>query len=395
MPGLALTLLAYLGFIAIGLPDGLLGVAWPSIRGEFHLQVADLGPLLGLFTAGYLASSFLGGWLTAGLGIGRLLALSCGLTSLALAIYALAPAWGLLLTAAPLAGVGAGAIDAGINTYAATRFSRRAVNWLHASYGVGAAAGPALMTAALMQGHSWQLGYAVVAALQLLLALAFARTRHRWRSGATADSAATTPAPLFSTLRLPVVGYSVAVFFVYTGVEAAAGLWIYSVLAEAHGLPMARAGSAVSLYWASLTAGRLLLGSLSSRLDTKVLLRGCVLGLTCGAVLLWQTPEAAQGALAPALMGFAAGAVFPTLMASSPARLGEVHAANGVGFQVAAAALGQSALPTLLGLGAQRYGLTSIAPALVAALLVLLVLLEALLRFSPPAARTQPLEAAS
>jgi fucose permease len=150
-----LVALAYLGFVSIGLPDGLLGVAWPSIRASFGLPLDALGMLLVTFTIGYLLSSFSSGRLLAHMNVGALLALSCLGTALSLLGYASVPQWWMMVVLGILAGLGAAAIDAGLNTYAATHFSTRSVNWLHACYGVGATIGPLLMTGVLMADRPW------------------------------------------------------------------------------------------------------------------------------------------------------------------------------------------------------------------------------------------------
>src|SRR5436190_18788275 len=154
--------LAFLGFISIGLPDGLLGVAWPAMRAYFGLPIDALGGLLVMYTAGYLTASFSSGRLLAHLNVGALLALSCLATGLSLTGYALSARWWPVLLLGALAGLGAGAIDAGLNTFAATHFSARIVTWLHAFYGIGAFSGPLLMTSVLHAGRAWQMSYAIV-----------------------------------------------------------------------------------------------------------------------------------------------------------------------------------------------------------------------------------------
>ena len=150
--------LAFAAFISLGLPDGLLGVAWPSIRATFGLPVSQLGPLLALIMAGYLASSFLSGALVARWGVGRLLVWSNVLIVVSCSGYALAPRWGVMLACGLLAGLGAGAIDAGINAYTAAHFAPRVMSWLHGSWGLGAALGPLIMTAVLASGLAWRWG---------------------------------------------------------------------------------------------------------------------------------------------------------------------------------------------------------------------------------------------
>src|SRR5262245_59433371 len=218
--GLGLIVLAYVGFVSLGLPDGLLGVAWPSMRASFHVPLDALGTLLVTFTTGYLLSSCSSGYLLARLSVGALLALSCLATATSLLGYALTPWWWLMVVLGALSGLGAGAIDAGVNTYVATHYSARMINWLHACYGLGPASGPVLMTSVLAAHRPWQWGYAIVGLGQLGLAVCFGLTRSRWpAAGAsqTTSGAATVRTPTSSTLRIPVVWLSIAVFFIYTG----------------------------------------------------------------------------------------------------------------------------------------------------------------------------------
>jgi len=175
-PKLGLIILAYVAFIALGMPDGLLGVAWPSVRGSFLIPLDALGSLLFTSTAGYLTSSFLSGRLLALLGVGRVLAVSCALTGVALLGYTLVPSWWMMVSLGVLTGLGAGAIDAGLNTYVAAHFGEGLMQWLHASYGIGVTSGPLIMTLALNAFQSWRVGYISVSGGQLLLAICFTLT---------------------------------------------------------------------------------------------------------------------------------------------------------------------------------------------------------------------------
>jgi fucose permease len=379
----ALVALAYVAFVSLGLPDGLLGVAWPSIRASFGLEVDALGALLVTFTAGYLASSFAGGWLLARLGVGALLALSCLATAASLIGYAVAPAWWVMAALGVALGLGAGAIDAGLNTFAAVAFSARMVNWLHACYGVGAATGPVIMSSVLAARGPWQRGYLIVGGWQLLLAACFALTRQRWPAtpGAATHHGHPAPTPAaspLSTLRLPVVWLSVAVFFVYTGVEAAAGAWAYTLFTESRGVAAMTAGLWVSGYWGALTAGRLLSGFVVHFAPVGAVIRCSVIGMALGAALLWADFTDLLGFLGLALMGLSAAAVFPSLISATPARLGAAHTANAVGFQIAAAMLGAALLPSLAGVLAERHGLEAVGATLTAGALLLVALYEAL-----------------
>lgn len=374
--------LAYLGFVSLGLPDGLLGVAWPSIRATFGLPIDALGALLVTYTAGYLASSFGSGRLLRRMGVGTLLAWSCAATGASLLGYAAAPWWAAVVALGLLAGLGAGAIDAGLNTYAATHFSPRVVNWLHAFYGVGATAGPALMTWVLMAGRPWRHGYAAVGLWQILLAAAFGLTSNWWsEAGAAGEEGATPSAPHspgLGTIRLPAAQASVAVFFVYTGIEATAGAWAYSLFTEGRGVAASAAGAWVSVYFGALTAGRFLSGFAAGFAPVHLLLRASLLGVLLGAALVWLDLADALSFAGLALLGLSLAPVFPSLIATTPERLGGAHTANAVGFQIAAAVLGQSLVPAAVGLLAGRLGLEAVAASLPACALLLLTLYELL-----------------
>jgi fucose permease len=380
--GVFLLALAYAGFVSVGLPDGLLGVAWPSIRAGFGVALDALGVLLVSTTAGYALSSFASGRLLGALGLGGLLAGSCALTAAALLGYATARDWGVMVAFGALAGLGAGAIDAGLNTYVATRHGPRTLSLLHAFYGVGTTVGPLLMTALLLAGRPWQSGYALVAAAQVALALAFAATRRRWpRPQARGDGGATTP--LCATLRLPGARLGAVAFLLYVGLEAGAGAWTYTVLHEARGLPMAAAGSAVSVFWGSLLLARVAFGLAPARFALDSALRACAAGCVAGAGLVAAGLGPAATLAGVALLGAACGPVFPLLIASTPARLGAHHTANAVGVQVAASALGQSLVPASFGWLADEAGLETVPRALLAAALALFAVHALLARRAP------------
>jgi MFS family permease len=175
-PELGLIVLAFAAFVALGLPDGLLGVGWPSIRTGFSIPLDAIGMLLTAVVAGYMTSSFFSGLLLARVGVGRILAASCLLTGLALIGYTVVPHWWMLVLLGVFAGLGAGAIDAGLNTYVATHFGEGLMQWLHASWGVGVTLGPIIMTVGLTALNTWRFGYQVVGGVQLALAACFALT---------------------------------------------------------------------------------------------------------------------------------------------------------------------------------------------------------------------------
>jgi fucose permease len=381
--------IALVAFVSLGLPDGVLGVAWPSIRRSFDLPPAQLGLLLTTAMLGYVASSFSSGAVVARMGVGRLLFWSSALMVANSVAYALAPVWGVMVAAGLLAGLGAGAIDAGINTFAAVRFSPRLVSWLHAAYGVGAALGPLLMTAALATSGGWRGGYALIGALLALMAVAFRLTRRKWDTRPPEADAEASAGPalaprLLETLVRPRVWLNLALFFVYTGLEVSAGQWTYSLLTEARGISPGAAGGWIAAYWGGLAAGRIVSGALSGRIAAGTILRVATLGAVVSTLTLWHDPGMRVGLLALPVLGGCLAPIYPLLIAETPRRLGASHAAAAIGFQVAAAYVGTAAIPGLIGLFATAHGLGAIAPALFSTALLLLLLQELTCRAAVP-----------
>jgi MFS family permease len=194
-PRFLLLVIAYIGFVSLGLPDAVLGVAWPSLRESFLLPQSGLGLVLIAVGIGYFSASFSMGYLVQRLGIGWLLTLSTLFMAVSLTGYALSQSWAFFLACAVIAGMGAGAIDGGLNAYAAEHFSGRQMNWLHASYGLGATLGPLIMTAALQQTGTWRWGYATVAFCMLAMTAAFALTRNQWATPSP-EALVDVPAPI-------------------------------------------------------------------------------------------------------------------------------------------------------------------------------------------------------
>lgn len=373
--------LTCIGFVSLGLPDGMLGVAWPSMRHHFGLPLDAIGSILVMFTLGYLVSSFSSGILQTRLPLGTLLALSVFLSGLSLLAYALAPQWWLMVATAVVAGLGAGAIDSGLNAYAALHHNHGTVTWLHAAYGVGAAGSPILLGAALARGVPWQAGYVAVAAIEILLALGFFASRHRWPNApSVSDSPPRRPRQPhpshWETLRVGPLWTGVLTFFVYSGIESGVGTWAYTVLTTRHQLTADHAGAWVGAYWASLAAGRVLVGLGAGHWSPTRLLMGSALGVLAGTALTLVDLGRAGSLVGILLIGMSCAPIFPVLIAITPRRLDPRHTAHAVGFQIAGATLGQSIIPAGIGVAAQHLGVDAIPTAWFVTALTLLALLR-------------------
>lgn len=371
-PKIGLVALAYVAFVALGLPDGLLGVAWPSIRASFGLPLDAVGVLISASMVGYMISSFSSGQLIARLGVGRLLALSCTLTGAGLIGYTLAPAWWMMVLLGIVAGLGAGAIDAGLNTYVAAHFSEGLMQWLHASWGIGVTLGPVIMTVGLTILNTWHAGYRGVGIFQLALAACFMLTLSIWGRGSVVQ-ASEAPQRLTDyktsmgeTLRQPQVWLSVLLFFLYVGAESSMGTWAYSLLVESRGVDRTLAGLFAGSYWATFTVGRVAAGLLTSRVGANRLVAGGLAGALLGAILLIWNPSQAANLLAVALIGFAIAPIFPALTSGTSQRVGVRFAANTIGMQMAATGFGIAVIPGLMGVLADQISLEVIPVCLLA-----------------------------
>jgi fucose permease len=375
---MSLLLLAYVAFVSLGLPDGLIGVGWPSIRSDFRVPTEAVGLLLTAGTTGYLTSSVVAGFTIARLGVGWLLAGSTALCGLALTGYATSPGLLPLVACALVLGLGGGAIDSGLNAYAAGAFGPRHMNWLHAFFGLGVALGPLIMTTAISSGAGWRWGYAAVAAAQVALALAFASTARSWtgRAGrASAERESTTrpvPIRIRETLTLPAVWLGALAFAVYVAIEMGAGLWAFLLLTEGRGLDAALAGVCVSGYWGSLFAGRVVQGIVAERLGTARVLVGSLAGMAAGAVLVALPAPAWVAVLGFAIIGFGAAPVFPLLTLTTVDRVGEVHVDRTIGLQIGTAGLGGALIPAGIGVLLARLGVEALGPSLVVLSVILL-----------------------
>lgn len=381
-PARLLLMIAYLGFISLGLPDTLIGVAWPSVRETFRLQQSAIAVLF--FGAGcrYFLSSFFTGRLLNILGIGVLLAASSALVACSTVGYALAPVWALFAASSLLHGLGSGAIDAGLNHYVAHHFSARHMTWLHACYSVGAMCGPLIMTGVMAGSGSWRAGYLTVAVLLLCLSLLFGTTRRKWDApvrGAATEQTASARLGIAETLRHPTVWRQVALFFVYTGLEVTVGQWSFTLLTESRNVPQETAGTWVTLYWASIGVGRLLFGSVVDRLGIDRLLRLSTLTAVLGTGLFAVTRSGPMSAMALVVAGLGLAAIYPCMMTRTPQRLGTALATHAIGLQVSAAMIGAASLPSVSGVLAEQFGLETVGAAAVGLALVVFLLHESLL----------------
>jgi fucose permease len=391
---LAVQLLSYLAFLALGVPDGMAGILWPSLRTTFERPQSSFGVVLvgaggGYFAAGLTAAGLIGRW-----GIGGLLARAMALLAAGVVVQAGAPLWPALVLGAAMAGFGSGAVDTGLNAHAALAFSPRRINWLHGCYSLGATAAPLVAALALARGSSWRLIDAATGAFLLVLATAFAATRGRWSgpAGPVSDggpSKGRDRAGWHAAAQHRLVWLQAALFFCYTGLEMTLGQWGYTVLHEERGVTAALAGVWISLYWGGIAAGRFALGAVVARVGADRMLRCCTIAALVGAGLFAaDLPSVSTPGLV--LAGLALAPVFPTLIARGPERVGTAIATHAVGIKVAAGMLGSTAIPAAAGLTVTWFGLGAIGWVGAASAVLVLALHECLLACTPESPLAAP-----
>ena len=382
----ALLGLVYLSFISIGLPDGMLGVAWPAMRLQMDQPLAAVGAITMTMTACSAAASLLAGAVVQRIGTGAVVAGSCLLTALGLLGFAVAPSFGWLVALAIPLGVGAGAVDASLNHFVSAHYSSRHMNWLHGFWGVGATTGPLVMGAALASEGGWTAGARSIGLMQLGLALVLFATVSLWsRETAQAPADAEQPDQPSADLDPPPLAMWLAplCFLFYVSAEMGTGLWAASILVTDRGLAAGDASVWVSLYFGAITVGRFAVGLVANRIGNRRLVRLGIVVAMAGA-LLFALPGI-FGALSPVglvLMGLGCAPIFPSLMHETARRFPPEVVRQLIGRQMTCAYAGSSVVPAAFGLMAAWAGLQTVMPVVVVLLLVLLLVTSRLDRLT-------------
>ena len=347
--------IAFGGFVILGLPTGMLGVAWPSIRGELDAPFTGLGLVLAAMTLTEFGSSALSGIVRKRFGTIALLLLPTTLAAGGLLLFTLAQTWSTIIVAAAVLGAGLGLLDAAVNTEAALRRGIRFMGALHASWAVGATLGPPLIGLVLVMAGSWRLGYAVAA--MAFVAFAIATYLARSDLAATPESE-DAPVATSGARRASVMG--AALMFVYVGIELGAGQWSFTRLTADGALTDGLAGVAVFLYWSALAAGRIALALFGGRTSAARLVDLSVAGAIVSAVAFWILPPPIAALLALPSIGLSLSVFVPLLLYLIPRRVGRAAAPHVIGYLVAAGMIGGAVFPAAIGLILQSTGVSSL-----------------------------------
>ena len=366
----------YLAFISLGLPDSLLGSAWPSMYGSFGVPVSYAGIISMIIAAGTIVSSLMSDRLTRKLGAGKVTAISVGMTALALFGFSVSSAfWMLCLWAVPY-GLGAGSVDAALNNFVALHFKSRHMSWLHCMWGVGASVGPYIMSFALTNGQGWNMGYRYIAILQVVLTAILVFSLPLWKMKTDSPAAQKSGVggkalSLREVICIPGAGEVMLTFFCYCAIEQTAGLWGSSYLVLHEGVTESEAASLASLFYIGITAGRAAGGFLTMALnDTKMVRLGEVLILLGLLMILLPLPSLSVE-IGLILVGLGCAPIYPSIIHATPSRFGAERSQAVIGIQMASAYVGTCLMPPLFGWIAQHVSI-SLFPFYLLLLLVLM-----------------------
>ncbi len=379
--------LIYAGYISLGLPDGTLGVAWPRMHVDLAQPLKAAGWIMVVGTLLSAVSSFSSGPILRRFTTGPVVFASCLLTGGALVLTSQTPSFAWLVLAAIPLGLGAGAVDAALNGYVARHYSGRHMNWLHACWGIGATTGPLIITQFLATSHGWRGGYLLIGSLQLGLATVFLLTLRLWTEGpaaphpaAATDSA--TPAARLHAAHSEAGWLSALLFMLYVAAEGSTGLWAASILVVGRGIPQAEAGVCASLFYASITGGRIATGFVVDRWGNRRLVTGGALLALGGILLFSQAGSAWFAAAALVVTGVGMAPIFPGLMHEVPRRFQPGAVFTIIGRQSGAACIGAAIFPAAAGWLGDTVSLDAVVWAIAAGTALLVVAIRRLDRIS-------------
>lgn len=366
----------YLAFISLGLPDGLLGAAWPTMCVELGVPVSYAGLISITIAGGTILSSLMSDRLTLRFGTGRVTAFSVAMTALALLGFSVTGSYGALFLWAIPYGLGAGSVDASLNNYVALHYASRHMSWLHCMWGVGASVGPYIMGFALTAGQGWAAGYRYVGMLQVVvtavLVFCIPSWKERKKDTFTETGPSTAALSLGEVLKITGAREVMTAFFCYCALEGVAMLWSSTYLVGKLGMAEERAASLASMFFIGITSGRFVSGFLTYKFSDEAMIRlgQFIIGVGIAVMLMPLGEMAATVGLL--LIGLGCAPIYPCIIHSTPAHFGPDKSQALIGVQMASAYLGTLLMPTLFGLIANHISVVWM-PAYMAVILVLMV----------------------
>jgi fucose permease len=375
--------------VALGLPDTVLGAAWPAMHGDFGVSLGALGVLGVTGALAAVASSVTYGWLKTKPPPWLVLVGSVALMAASMLAFGLTSTWWVAIALCVAWGLCGGGIDIQLNHFAARHFSPKHMNWLHGCWGIGAATGPLLVAGALAWTGHWRAGFWMLAAIMASLGLAFWLTRGLWPAPESpaaqpVDAASGAPPVVETKPPAAAVWLSPISFFLVVAAEFATAIWIPSIMADGHGLPAAEASQWATLFFGAMMVGRFAIGAFSERIGNRRQVRLGIGAAMVGAVVFQACGATAWGALGLAVMGLGSAPLFPGLMHETTVRFSDAWAQRMVARQMTGAYLAGALMPLAYALLVDRVGVWAIIPTAIGLQALLFVCTVALDRATPP-----------
>ena len=345
-----LLVIIYLAFISLGLPDSLLGSAWPVMHLEFGVPISWAGVVSMIIAAGTIVSSLFSDRLTRRLGAGRVTAISVGMTAVALFGFSVSRAYWMLLVWAIPYGLGAGSVDAALNNYVALHYASRHMSWLHCFWGVGASIGPAIMGAAITGGMGWNGGYRIIGVMQIVLTAVLVFSLPLWKGRSEGDKREKgKPLSLRQIIGIPGAKSVMVCFFCYCAVEQTTGLWASTFLVMRWGVSAEQAATLAGLFFIGITAGRAVSGFATFKFGDAQMVR-IGQGIVLAGILMLLLPVSRTLAMIGFVaIGVGCAPIYPSLIHSTPDHFGADRSQAIIGVQMANAYLGTCLMPPLFG----------------------------------------------
>lgn len=380
-----LLMIIYLAFISLGLPDSLLGSAWPAMYQEFSVPVSYAGGISMIIAVGTIVSSLQSDRLTKKFGTGKVTAASVLMTAAALYGFSISHSYGALCLWAVPYGLGAGSVDASLNNYVALHYASRHMSWLHCMWGVGASLGPYIMGYALTGGQGWNMGYRYISILQIGLTAVLIFSLPLWKrqetddTGQTDGSGKARPLSLRQIIKIPGAKEVMIAFFCYCAIEQTTGLWASSYLVLRRGMPEETAAGFAGLFFIGITAGRAFSGFLTMELNDTQMIRLGQGFMLSGIVLLFLPFGSGITLLGFILIGLGCAPVYPSIIHSTPEHFGVDKSQAMIGVQMASAYVGTCIMPPIFGFLANHISVSLFPVYLLAILVVMGVMYEKML----------------
>lgn len=376
-----LLVIIYLAFISLGLPDAIMGAAWPMIYQELGVPIAYAGISAMLVAGGTVLSSLFSANIIARFGTGKVTVISVSLTAIGLIGISLSSEFVMMCVFAIPLGIGAGSVDTALNNFVALHYKARHMNWLHCFWGIGATAGPTIIAFTIANSLGWRIGYGAIAILQISLIICLVASLRLWnrvekKSENEIEEEKQVSVSIKKLLSLKGAKPALASFFCYGTIEILTGFWGATYLVMSHHIKPEIAAQWIALYYFGITVGRFLSGFVTLMISNKNLIRIGQIFITLGIIILMIPNISFLPLIGLILIGLGCAPIFPSMLHETPQRFGKQMSQGIMGIQMATSYIGVTLMPPLFGFVAAKFGFVQLSIWLLALVLTMIITTE-------------------